>query len=140
MSQEVKIKIRGLDGPGEDPVEVVSIGQMYEEGGSVCIAYDEVISEEDNGLVQVGKNLLKISSDQVEVIKKGQSESHMVFVPEQTTVTYYSTPAGELEVGIHTDHIEKTDYEKGFNLQMQYELEMNQTFISSCSVNIAVEQ
>ncbi len=140
MSQEVKIKIRGLHGPGEDPVEVVSIGQMYEEGGSVCIAYDEVISEEDNGLVQVGKNLLKISSDQVEVIKKGQSESHMVFVPEQTTVTYYSTPAGELEVGIHTDHIEKTDYEKGFNLQMQYELEMNQTFISSCSVNIAVEQ
>ena len=106
----------------------------------MCIAYDEVISEEDNGLVQVGKNLLKISSDQVEVIKKGQSESHMVFVPEQTTVTYYSTPAGELEVGIHTDHIEKTDYEKGFNLQMQYELEMNQTFISSCSVNIAVEQ
>ncbi|MCH5266031.1 MAG: DUF1934 domain-containing protein [Lachnospiraceae bacterium] len=140
MSQEVKIKIRGLHGPGEEPVEVVSVGQMYEKDGYMCIAYDEVVSEEENGLVQVGKNLLKIRDDQVEVIKKGPSESHMVFVPERTTVTYYSTPVGELEVGIHTDHIEKNNYANGFDLRLQYELEMNQTFISRCSVTIAVEQ
>lgn len=143
MTQEVKVKIRGIQGQGsqnEEPVEVVSVGRKYEKDGFICITYDEVVSEEENGVVQVVKNLLKIKDNQVEVIKKGPAESHMVFVPDQTTFTYYSTPVGELEVSIHTDLIEKIPYENGFALKLQYDLEMNQTFISSCSVDIAVEQ
>lgn len=142
MKQEVKVTISGTQGQSsqEEKVEVVSVGQMYEEDGFTCITYDEVVSEEENGLVQVVKNLLKINEDQVEVIKKGPAESHMVFVPDQTTYTYYSTPVGELEVSIHTQCIEKNPRKKGFELKLRYGLEMNQTFISSCSVDIKVEQ
>lgn len=143
MAQEVKLRVRGvqLEGePEEDNVEVVSVGQMYEEDGFLCLNYDEVVDENESGVVQVVKNLMKIRDDQVEVIKKGPTESHMVFVPDQATYTYYSTPVGELEVSIFTKHIKREQREDGFRLQLKYDLEMNQTFVSKCSVDIEVEQ
>ena len=126
---EVKIKIRGEQGENDDSVEVVSIGQMFHENGFLCLTYDEVVDEEETGVVQVVKNTIKISDEQVEVIKKGPSQSHMVFVPDQTTFTYYSTPLGELEVSIFTDEIEKISNDNGFTLSMHYQMEMNQTFV-----------
>ena len=141
MAQEVKITIHGLQAQGNgEPVEVVSVGQMEIQDGFACITYDEVVSEEENGLVQVVKNTLKISDGQVEVVKKGSAASHLVFIPDQTTFTYYSTPIGEIEVSIHTNQIEKIDLESGFFLKMDYDLEMNQTFISNCNVQVTVEQ
>lgn len=136
---DVKIKIRGRQGEEQDGVEVVSIGEMYERDGFVCLTYDEVVDEEETGVVQVVKNMIKINEEQVEVIKKGPTQSHMVFVPEETTYTYYSTPFGEMEISIFTDEIEKITRDDGFSLSMQYQLEMNQTFIANSSVNIAVE-
>lgn len=141
MTQEVKLRVCGIQGEDpEDNVEVVSIGQMYQEDNYVCLAYDEVVDESDSGVVQVVKNLMKISDNQVEVIKKGPSESHMVFVPDQTTYTYYTTPLGELEVSIFTKEILREERENGFHLVLRYDLEMNSTFISQCSVDIIVEQ
>ena len=141
MAQEVKITIHGLQAQGNgEPVEGVSVGQMEIQDGFACITYDEVVSEEENGLVQVVKNTLKISDGQVEVVKKGSAASHLVFIPDQTTFTYYSTPIGEIEVSIHTNQIEKIELESGFFLKMDYDLEMNQTFISNCNVQVTVEQ
>lgn len=141
MAQEVKLRVRGIQGEGtEDNVEVVSVGQMYEEDGFLCLAYDEVVDESDSGVVQVVNNLMKIRENQVEVLKEGPTESHMVFVPNETTYTYYSTPIGELEVSIFTKEIKRTEQENGFHLVLRYDLEMNSTFISQCSVDIVVEQ
>lgn len=136
---DVKIKIRGSQGDEPNNVEVVSIGEMYERDGFVCLTYDEVVDEEDTGVVQVVKNMIKINEEQVEVIKKGPTQSHMVFVPEETTFTYYSTPFGEMEVSIFTDEIRRVSKDDGFSLNMQYQLEMNQTLVANSSVNIDVE-
>ena len=143
MAQEVKLRVRGIQMQGEateDNVEVVSVGQMYEKDGFTCLTYDEVVDESEGGALQVVNNLMKIRDDQVEVIKKGPTESHMVFVPERTTYTYYSTPVGELEISIFTKQIERIQMANGFHLMLQYNLEMNQTFISQCSVDLVVEQ
>ena len=120
-------------------IEVISIGQMQKRGDALLIRYDEVVDEDDQGIVQTAKNELTIREDQVEIIKEGPNATHMVFMPGQTTYTYYATPMGELEVGIHSTCVEKTDNASGFLLHLQYELEMNQTFISFCDVNVAIE-
>lgn len=143
MAQEVKLRIRGLQMQGagaEDNVEVVSAGKMYEEDGFICVAYEEMLEENESGVVRVGKNLLKVRDNQVEVIKKGSTESHMVFVPERATYTYYSTPIGKLEISIFTRQIQNVKMANGFHLMLQYDLEMNQTFISQCNVDIIVEE
>lgn len=143
MAEEVKLKIRGLHVQGEeneDELEVVSIGKMYEEEGTLCIGYDEVTEENDEGIVQTSKCLLRIDEKSVEVIKNGSTESQMVFMPGQTTYTYYSTPFGEIEIGLHTDYMKKTEKESGFQLSLGYDMEMNQHFVSRCNVEIEVER
>lgn len=147
MAQEVKVSIRGFQGvetiENGDAVTVVSVGQLEICDGYTTITYDEVIDEEENGMVQVAKNTIKLQPNdqgcQIDVIKKGPVESHMVFIPEQTTYSYYATPTGELEIGIHTYTICWSQTEGGFELRIDYELEMNQTFISNCSVLIGVD-
>lgn len=94
MTKEVKLRICGMHMHGEDgdrdDVEVISVGQMCERDGFAWITYEEVVEEEENGLVSVVKNLVKYKDDQLEIIKHGPAESHMVFVPNETTYSYYS--------------------------------------------------
>ena len=61
--------------------------QMCERDGFAWITYEEVVEEEENGLVSVVKNLVKYKDGQLEIIKHGPAESHMVFVPNETTYT-----------------------------------------------------
>ena len=131
--KEVKIKISSKHnyGYGEVvPIEVISIGELYSEDGWDVLNYEEVVNEDESGMVQVVNNELRI--------KDGDASTHMVFVPNQKTVSYLSTPGGELEIGVNTSVARKTEYTNGFMLDLQYELEMNQTLVTSCGLNIAV--
>ena len=139
--KEVKIKISSKHnyGYGEVvPIEVISIGELYSEDGWDVLNYEEVVNEDESGMVQVVNNELRIGETQVELIKDGDASTHMVFVPNQKTVSYLSTPGGELEIGVNTSVARKTEYTNGFMLDLQYELEMNQTLVTSCGLNIAV--
>lgn len=141
MTNEVKLRIRGIQMQnGEDQVEVVSVGKKYERDNQICLFYDEVVGEGETGVVEVAKNLLRIREDQVEIIKKGPAQTHMIFVPDRTTYTYFSTPVGEIEVGIFTKSMENLRMPHGFHLILHYDLELNQTFISHCKVDIVVEE
>ena len=144
MTKEIKLRVCGIhmqrsDGTQED-IEVVSVGQMCERDGFVCLTYDEIVDEEENGVVQTVKNLIKYKEGQLEVVKRGPAESHMVYVPDRTTYTYYSTPVGQLEIGLYTKSLEKVMTQKGFQLRLNYDLEINQTFVSNCNINIYVEE
>ena len=68
MTKEVKLRICGMHMHGEDgdrdDVEVISVGQMCERDGFAWITYEEVVEEEENGLVSVVKNLVKYKDGQ----------------------------------------------------------------------------
>lgn len=141
---QVKIKISSKHdyGMGElDPIEVISVGELYQdEDGCDCLSYEEVVEADETGQVRVINNLLRIGESQVELIKGGDGDSHMVFVPNHKTVSYIPSPVGELEIGVHTSFAEKTVYNNGFTLELKYDLEMNQTIMSSCGLSIAVRE
>ncbi len=142
---QVKIKISsqhdyGLGGE-LDPIEVISVGELYQdEDGFDCLSYEEVVDEDESGQVKVINNLLRIGESQVELIKGGEGESHMVFIPNHKTVSYLPSPAGELEIGVHTAFAEKTVYNNGFTLELKYDIEMNQNILSTCGLSIAVRE
>ncbi|MBO4394719.1 MAG: DUF1934 domain-containing protein [Eubacterium sp.] len=140
--EQVKIKISSRHdyGTGElDPIEVISVGELYQdEDGFDCLTYEEVVDADETGQVQVVNNLLRIGESQIELIKGNDADSHMVFIPNHKTVSYHSTPVGELEIGVHTSFAQKTIYNNGFTLELKYDLEMNQTIFSSCGLSIAV--
>ena len=97
MKTEVKISIRGIqDNARDDSVEVVSLGEMQEKDGQIYISYEEGAEAASGMDCDIVTSLLKIHPKQVEIIKKGAAETHMVFVQDKDTISYYSTPFGEI--------------------------------------------
>lgn len=140
MKTDVKISIRGIqDNADEESVEVVSLGEMYEKGGQIYVSYEEGTEGACGADCDLVKSMLKVCPDQVEIIKKGAAETHMVFVEDKDTISYYSTPFGEMEVAIHTDKLERINTEKGFRILLKYALEVNAAHMSDCNVDIRVE-
>ncbi|MCM1245265.1 MAG: DUF1934 domain-containing protein [Roseburia sp.] len=140
MKKDVKVSISGVhNNLQEETVEVVSMGELYEKDDKIYVSYDEASDSAPGVDCEIVKSLLKVKKDQVEIIKKGITETHMVFIQDKDTISYYSTPFGELEVAIHTDRLEKTTNEQGFQIFLEYALEINAAHMSSCNVDIKVE-
>ena len=79
MEKEVLIHVKGLhmmDTPeGDEPIEIVVPGEYYFRNGSHYLRYEEMLDEQGDPTV----NYIKISSRGMEVRKKGQVNTHMVF-------------------------------------------------------------
>lgn len=140
MKKDVKISISGIqDNENGEKVEVVSMGELYEKDNKIYVSYDDASEDVSDVGCQVVKSLLKVKPNQVEIIKKGVTETHMVFIEDKDTLSYYSTPFGELEVAIHTDRLEQSNTERGFRILLEYALEINAAHMSNCNVDIKVE-
>lgn len=140
MKKDVKISISGIHNHSEqETVEIVSMGVMHESDQQICITYEEATDEAAGVACEMVKSMVKVKADQVEIIKKGATETHMVFIEDQDTVSYYSTPFGELEVTLHTRRLERREFEGGFQIFLEYGLEVNAAHMSDCNVEIRVE-
>lgn len=140
MKRDVKVSISGIqDNENGEKVEVVSMGELYEKDNKIYVSYDDTSEGASDAGCQMVKSLLKVKGNQVEIIKKGVTETHMVFVEDKDTLSYYSTPFGELEVAIHTDRLQQSITERGFRILLEYALEINASHMSNCNVDIKVE-
>lgn len=137
MTKDVIISISGLqfETEGNEAVEVISRGEYYFRNGKHFLIYEELSEEEQ----EVTRCVLKISEDAVELTKKGSSNVHMIFEADETSTTYYSTPYGELIIGITTQEIELKPEEKQLELKIRYSLDMNYQHISECSLHVTAE-
>lgn len=140
MKKNVKVSISGIqNNDNEETVEIVSVGEMLERDGHICVSYEEAADEAAGVDCQIVKSMLKVKPDQIEIIKKGAAQTHMVFIEDRDTISYYSTPFGELEVAIHTDRLERKERDNGFQILLEYALEINASHMSNCNVDIRVD-
>lgn len=139
MTKEVLISISGLqfDINNEEPVEVISVGEYYERNGKQYIVYEELQTEDENSQ-EMTKNTIKISENQVDIIKKGTTNVHMIFELNKKNITYYNTPFGDLLIGLYTTSIKQHMEEEQFDVDLEYALDINSNHVSDCSINIRV--
>ncbi|MEG2513546.1 MAG: DUF1934 domain-containing protein, partial [Acetivibrio sp.] len=106
MDKDVLVSISGLqfEMDQEETMEVISPGEYYFKNGKHYVFFEEMteLDEYNRGL---SKNRLKIGSGQIELQKKGYSNTTLLFEKDKKNMTYYRTPYGELLVGIHTTDI-----------------------------------
>ena len=106
MEKEVLIHVKGLhmmDTPeGDEPIEIVVPGEYYFRNGSHYLRYEEMLDEQGDPTI----NYIKISSRGMEVRKKGQVNTHMVFEQGKRNMAFYTTPFGTLEMGISATNLE----------------------------------
>ena len=132
MTNKVLVTISGLqfDTDGQSPVELVTVGDYYMKNGKHYIVFEE----EDSDGAGKTRTVIKISGDQVNVIRSGANNVNMVFEKDKKNMTYYETPYGELLMGLNTLNIDLKESEDEVEVTIIYTLEMNYSHISDCRI------
>lgn len=139
MEKDVLIHVRGLqmieDEGQDDPIEIVVPGEYYFRNGSHYLRYEEIM--EDFGQPTI--NYIKISPKGMEVRKKGQVNTHMVFEQGKRNMTLYSTPFGTLQMGISATKMELKESESRIDMKVNYALDMNEEHVADCYLSIQAQ-
>lgn len=139
MTKDVLIRIVGLQSLGnsqeQEPIELVIGGEYYFRNGSHYLKYEEIIEGFDKKTI----NYIKISQTGVEVRKKGLINVHMVFEKGKKNLTYYTTPFGNIEMGISAARIFLQEGIDHLNLRVDYALEMNGEYVADCYLTVEIQ-
>lgn len=138
MTKDVLVKISGLQFGEEieddEPVEIITTGNYYKKNGKHYILYDEV----QEGFDGVTKNVIKLNDDFMDVTKRGATNVHMMFEKNKKNLSYYSTPYGNLLVGINATDVRVSETEDNIDIKVDYKLEVNYEHLAECTITMSV--
>lgn len=137
MTKDVLVSISGvhmIDGETDD-VEVITAGTYYFRNHKHYVVYEELIE----GVEGAVKNTIKIGNGMVDIIKTGSAHSHMLFEKEKSNVSCYTTPFGQMMVGINTNEIQIEEKENQIVATVDYTLDVNYKEMSRCRIKIEVQ-
>ena len=137
MTKDVLITIRGvhtLDHEDND-VEMIVRGDYYQKNGKHYILYEEILG----GAEERVKNVIKISPSSMDIIKKGVTNSRMLFEKNKKNLSCYSTPVGNLVIGIQANHFYVEEQENSIKVNVDYSLDINYEHMSDCRICVDVQ-
>ena len=137
MTKDVLITIRGvhtLDHDDND-VEMIVRGDYYQKNGKHYILYEEILE----GAEERVKNVIKISPSSMDIIKKGVTNSRMLFEKNKKNLSCYSTPVGNLVIGIQANHFYVEEQENSIKVNVDYSLDINYEHMSDCRICVDVQ-
>lgn len=104
--QKVTVHIRNaqlVDGQPEN-IEMTVVGEAYAEDNRIAICYEEYDEE-----MQKIETVVRAEADKfVSVTRSGAYQSQMLFERGKRNTSVYSTPYGDLVMGMYTKTIENT--------------------------------
>lgn len=136
MTKDVIVKIKSIHtSEGEDDsIQIMMPGQFYSRNGKMFVCYEEA-DEETNSVI---KSMLKFNNKGLEMIKKGESNTHLKFEKDKKNYSYYNTPIGALFMGVNTKSFEYEEDENEIRTIIEYSLEVNDEKISQCKISINI--
>ncbi len=142
MTKDILVKISGMqftadnEDPNEpEPVEIIAPGEYYFKNGEHYIIYDEFME----GFDSLTKNVLKLKNDSLEITKRGSSNVHMIFEKDKKNLTCYTTPFGNLMMGIDARRILIEESEEEIYAQVEYALDINYEHLADCTIQLRVQ-
>jgi uncharacterized beta-barrel protein YwiB (DUF1934 family) len=136
MKKDVLVSISGLqyEIDKDEAIEVISVGEYYNRNGKHYVMYEEMLDNTE----ELSNCTIKITDKQIDIIKRGASNVHMIFEENKKNTTYYQTPFGDLEVGIYTSHILVSEEEDRLIVDINYVLDINYSFVSDCQIQLKI--
>ena len=137
MKKNVVITVRGLQAEinAEEPIEVISAGTYLRKENTHYLSYDEA---DENG--RLTKNRIKITPECIEMVKQGGVSTQMLFRLGEKQYSCYSTPFGDLTLGMTTKKIQVEEEEHAISAKLLYGLEVNGQHMSECKLDIEVKE
>ena len=139
MTKEVLVSVKGMQTDRmqeEMEIETVVPGEYYERGNSRYVLYEET----DEEAMGTTRNMLKFKEDRVELIKKGLVNVHMIFEENKKNMANYTTPFGDLLIGLETRQIKIEEKEEQIRIEVRYALEMNYEHQADCRICVDVSK
>lgn len=136
MTKDVLVQVSGIQTAEEEGEEIILIapGTYYLKNGKHYFLYEEI---DDEGAVS--KNVIKVTPDLVDLIRKGVTSSHMIFEEGKENLTYYDTPFGSMLMSITTSRILFREVSNSrMELEVDYALSMDGKHMSDCSIKVEV--
>lgn len=137
MTKDVLIIISGIQMIDEEDsdVEMVVRGDYYRRNGKHYILYDEIMEGFDGKV----KNVIKVSGRSMDIIKKGIANTHMQFEKNKKNLSCYTTPLGDMVVGIQANKIRINEEPDSLKVDINYSLDINYEHLSECSIRLDVQ-
>ncbi len=123
MQKNVLINVKGtqyLEGD-KDVTELITTGSFYEKNNKKYILYEEVSDDS----MKVTKNTLKLSENEVELIRHGESNVNIVFKAGVSWDSYYMTPLGNMKMTFCTKELDISEEEEHISIIIKYEIQFD---------------
>ncbi len=127
MDENVILSIKGTQHyegaqDGGDMVELVTLGTLRRDEKGMTISYEET---ELTGMEGTTTRVRIEDGPRVTLLREGRINTQMIFQLGQRYLSLYETPYGSLSVGIETRRLKNTVCETGGDLEIDYDIEVN---------------
>ena len=139
MEKDVIISIRGTqDYSGTDPdtMELVTEGKLAVQDGALCLSYEESELTGMEGTTTV----FQVEPEKVTLLRLGSVQSDMVFEEGRRHMSLYSTPYGNMEIGVRARRLNSTLELTGGRLEIDYDIEINHMLAGQSLFRIDVRE
>ncbi len=124
MEKDVIISIRGTQdysGTEPDTMELVTEGKLAVQDGALRLSYEESELTGMEGTTTV----FQVEPEKVTLLRLGSVQSEMVFEEGRRHMSLYSTPYGNMEIGVRARRLNSTLELTGGRLEIDYDIEIN---------------
>jgi len=140
MIKDVLINIKGIQGLDDDSdtIEFITDGRFGFKEGEYYISYDESAMLDSGEKV---KTQIYIKPDNSVVLQRtGSIKSRILIEKGVRNNCFYSTPMGELTIGVFGEELLYDLDESGGNINLKYTIDSALKLISRNEVNISIKE
>lgn len=137
MTKDVLLAIKGLQfdvNDDENKIETINPAQYYNKNNQHYVVYDEITE----GFSESTKNVIKFKEHSMDLMKRGLVNVHMVFEENKKNMTSYSTPYGNILIGIDAKKVTCTEEEENIRVDVEYALEVNYEHLADCKIQMNI--
>lgn len=137
--KNVMISIRGFqayEGTENDSMSLLTEGWLRPVEGGYQLTYEETALTGMEGTTTT----FQIQGPRVTLMRTGAVCSQMVFEQGRRHHSLYSTPYGNLEVGISTSRLHSTISPQGGKLEIDYSIEIDHALAGRNSFRVSVQE
>ncbi len=138
MTKEVLLSLQGLQfdavSADGDKIETITPAEYYKRNDSHYVIFEEAME----GFQEKTKNVIKFKENSLDLTKKGLVNVHMIFEENKKNMTNYTTPYGNILIGIDARSVRLKEKEERIEVDVDYALEVNYEHFADCKIKMDI--
>ena len=120
------------DDETDEPINLLTYGQLTQEGGRTILEYDEVMDE----TMPAQHVQLTLENGSLTMIREGGYSTQMIFAQDCRYEGQYHTPFGAMDLALFCNRLKYDLTEAGGTIDLRYQLDINGQFAAVHELNL----